>query len=154
MTGIRLSSRFDAHTSHTMPPVKVHYVDATGLEDLLATVREALAGHPHICFACLFGSALELAGFRDVDVAVWLTADADRFADIDLASQLTRTLRLPVDVRRINDAPVSFLFHVFRGRLLVVRDEPLLAELIERVAREYHDRAPLLRRATREAFAA
>jgi hypothetical protein len=134
--------------------MRVHHVDATGLEDLVSTLRESLAHYPNICFAYVFGSALEPAGFRDVDVAVWLTANADRFADIDLASRLTRTLRLPVDVRRINDAPVSFLFHVFRGRLLIVRDESVLARLIERVAREYHDRAPLVRRATREAFAA
>ena len=132
----------------------VHQVDAAGRERLLATLREALAGHPNICFAYLFGSALEPAGFRDVDVAVWLTADADRFADSDLAGELARTLRLPVDVRRINDAPVSFLFHVLRGLPLLVRDEGLLATLIERVAREHHDRAPLVRRATREAFAA
>jgi predicted nucleotidyltransferase len=132
----------------------VHQVDAAGRERLLAALRGALTAHSEVCFAYLFGSAVGLAGFRDVDVAVWLAAGADRFADIDLAGELAQKLRLPVDVRRINDAPVSFLFHVLRGVPLLVRDEGLLASLTERVAREYHDRAPLVRRATREAFAA
>jgi hypothetical protein len=36
---------------------------------------------------------------------------------------------------------------------VAVHDELHLANLVERVAREYHDMAPLLRRAAREAFA-
>jgi hypothetical protein len=59
-----------------------------------------------------------------------------------------------VDVRRVNDAAVPFLFHTLRGRPLVVRDELLLAAIMERTARQYHDMAPLLRHATWEAFAA
>jgi hypothetical protein len=58
----------------------------------------------------------------------------------------------PVDVRVVNHAPLAFLFHVLRGRLLVAGDERLLADVIERTARAYHDRAPLVRRAVREAF--
>ena len=59
-----------------------------------------------------------------------------------------------MDVRIANQAPLSFLFHALRGRLLIVRDEYLLADLMERTARGYHDVAPLLRQATRDAFAA
>jgi hypothetical protein len=64
-----------------------------------------------------------------------------------------RRIRLPLAVRRLNDAPVPFLFHALRGRVVLVRDETFLADLMERTARDYHDRAPLLRRATAEAFA-
>jgi hypothetical protein len=45
------------------------------------------------------------------------------------------------------------LFRALRGRPIAVRDERCLAGLMERTARDYHDRAPLLRRATEEAFA-
>ena len=105
-------------------------------------------------FAYAFGSFLTQDAFRDIDVAIWTTPDAPRFADVDLASRLSALTGVPVDVRRVNDAPVPFLFGVLRGRLLSVRDERVLSDLIERTARTYHDMAPLLRRATREAFAA
>jgi hypothetical protein len=77
-----------------------------------------------------------------------------RVTDLELARRLAARTGLPVDVRRINDAPGSFVFHVLRGRPLLVSDEPLLADLIERTAREYHDLAPLRDRATHEAFTA
>jgi uncharacterized protein len=104
--------------------------------------------------ACVFGSFLDGDGVRDIDVAIWTTEWADTTADLDLALRFSRAIGLPFDVRRINDAPLTFRFHVFRGRLLLVRDELRLSGLIEHTARAYHDIAPLLRRATRDAFAA
>ena len=119
---------------------------------MFAELRDELAHTTGIVFAYAFGSALESRGFRDVDVAVWTDSDASPTIDLDLSNRLTRRLQLEVDVRRINDAPVSFLFHVFQGEPLLVRDDLLLANLLESTARRYHDLAPLLRRATREAF--
>ncbi len=83
-----------------------------------------------------------------------MTEQTDRLADLDLAVALSRVARFPVDVRLANRAPLSFLFHMLRGRLLIVNDERLLAKIIERTARLYHDQVPLVRRATRDAFAA
>jgi predicted nucleotidyltransferase len=128
-------------------------MDAEGREAVLARLAEAVAGEPYVAFAVVFGSFLDAEVFRDVDVGIWTTRDAPRFADVDLAASLSRLVGLPVDVRRFDDAPLTFRFHALRGRVLVVRDEELLAHLMERTAREYHDLAPLLRRATREAFA-
>lgn len=120
----------------------------------MRALHDELAASPDIVFAYLFGSFVSEPVFRDVDVAIWTTPDAGRLADVDLADRLSTRTGLPVDVRRVNDAPVPFLFKVVRGRLLVSRDDRLLADLIERTARAYHDIAPLLLRATREAFAA
>ena len=55
----------------------------------------------------------------------------------------------------LNEAPASFLFHVFHeGRLLLSRDAVALADRMEGTVREYLDAAPLRRRATIEAFGA
>ena len=129
-------------------------LDGPARERLVRTLADALAQRSDVSFAYLFGSALERDVVGDVDVAIWARPEAAPFADVDLASALTRLVQLPVDVRRINEAPVPFLFHALRGRLLVARDELLLAAIMERIARQYHDMAPLLRCATREAFAA
>ena len=132
----------------------VHRFDTGAREALIATLGTELADRADVSFAYVFGSFLQGDGFRDIDVAIWTTEWADTTADIDLAVRFSRAIGLPVDVRRINDAPLSFRFHVFRGRLLLVRDELALSDLLEHTARAYHDIAPLLRCATRDAFAA
>lgn len=131
----------------------VYRLAAEAREGVLAALTRKLAKRHEVSFAYVFGSFLQADGFRDIDVAVWLTG-SDRHADLDLAAALSRVAGLPVDVRVANGAPISFLFHILRGRALVVHDERLLADLIERTARVYHDQAPLVRRATRDAFAA
>jgi predicted nucleotidyltransferase len=132
----------------------VHRLGEEAHNALVVTLSEELASRPEVSFAYLYGSVLLKDGFRDVDVAVWTTGLAHRLVDVDLAARLSRRIGLPVDVRRINDAPLSFAFHALQGRLLSVRDELLLATLIESTARRYHDQAPILLRATREAFVA
>lgn len=120
---------------------------------LLGQLSAALADDPGIRFAVVYGSFLDLEAFRDVDLGIWTTDAADKRLDVKLAASLSSALGVPFDVRRLNDAPVPFLYRALRGRIVLVRDEELLANLMERIAREYHDLAPRLRRATIEAFA-
>ena len=122
-------------------------------ERLLARLQALLGDRPDIAWAFVFGSFLDQPAFRDIDIAIWATSDAPRRLDVEVASHASAALGVPVDVRLVNNAPVSFLFHVLRGRALVVRDEEMLATLMERTAREYHDSAPLVRQASRDAFA-
>ena len=120
----------------------------------LVTVLEA---EPDLEFAWLHGSFPGGGGFHDVDVGIHLNAAADvRFhRALELGLRLDRNVGFPVDVRVLNDAPVTFLFHVFReGRLLLSRNDERLADLMERTVREYLDMEPLLRRATIEAYGA
>ena len=132
--------------------VRVHHLQAQDREAVLQRLSQELAERVDIAFAYAHGSFLREDEFRDIDVAVWTTGHASGRTDVELATELSRAVRYPVDVRVVNHAPVAFVFHVFRGRLLSVRDERLLADLIERTARSYHDLAPLVRQATREAF--
>lgn len=131
---------------------KMYHLHARDREVILQNLSQALAGRGDIVFAYAYGSFLRPEGFHDIDVAVWTGPVAGARTDVELAAGLSRVARYPVDVRMINQAPVAFLFNVFRGRLLFGGDERLLADLIERTARTYHDQAPLSRRATREAF--
>jgi hypothetical protein len=116
-------------------------------------MEATLGARPDILFAMVFGSFLNAEAFRDIDLAIWTAGTADARLDVELAAALSREFGLPVDVRRLNDAPVPFRFNALRGRPVAVRDERLLADLMERTARDYHDRAALLRRSTAEAFA-
>jgi transcriptional regulator with XRE-family HTH domain/predicted nucleotidyltransferase len=137
------------------PISRVHRAEPVAQQQIMAVLSRELAMRAEVSFALVYGSFLSgHDGFRDIDIAVWLDHGADRLADVTLSADLSRLVGVPVDVRVANAAPVAFLFHMLRGRLLTVRDELLLADVMERTARQYHDQAPLLRRATRDAFAA
>jgi predicted nucleotidyltransferase len=126
-------------------------------EQLRSRLAQALDAHPEILVAVLHGSFVRGEPFRDVDVAVWLnplrlSKDARFRLALELSVQLRLTLAFPVDVRVLNDAPLSFRYHALRGSSLLVRDEELLAELRTRTWDEYLDFQPFARRYLREAL--
>ncbi len=93
---------------------------------------------------------------RGSDVGVYLRDDQLLGAvslELDLAQRLSEAVKLPVDVRILNAAPVPFLYHVLKGQILVSREEERLASVMEDTIRRYLDIAPLLRHYTQEAFA-
>ena len=122
-----------------------------------AHVREQLAlelaTHADVAFAYLYGSFVESDAFHDVDVGVYCSPPPTGARASALAQSLSDRAKLPVDVRPLNGAPVSFVYHVLRGQLLLSRDDALLAEVMERTVHQYLDIAPLLRLSTKEAFA-
>lgn len=118
-------------------------------------LAHALGRERDVVFGYLYGSFLDGVVFRDVDVGIQVAGGAAEAFDAPaLADRLSAAAGLPADVRILNGAPASFLYHVMRGQLLLSRDDGLLEELMERTVRQYLDAAPLLRRAAREAFAA
>lgn len=130
-------------------------MDAEAREALVEALVARLRGEADLLYAYLHGSFLDQPAFRDVDVAIHVAdaaAPGARLA-LRLSGELSATLGVAMDVRAINDAPLSFKFHVLRGRPLMSRDDERLADAIETTARQYHDLEPLLRRATAEAFA-
>ena len=127
--------------------------DAEARAHVREQLARELATHADVAFAYLYGSFVESDVFHDVDVGVYFSPPPPTLA---LASALAKSLsdraKLPVDVRPLNEAPVSFVYHVLRGQLLLSRDDALLAEVMERTVRQYLDIAPLLRHSTKEAF--
>lgn len=124
---------------------------------VVSRLRAALEREPAVRFAYLYGSLLESDRVHDVDVGLYLQKDALAVgAEISeaLSVKLTAEVGIPMDFRILNEAPLSFQYHALRGQLLVCNDEDFLTELIEDVARRYLDLAPLLRRGTKDAFAA
>jgi hypothetical protein len=132
------------------------HADAARRAEVERSLAAALAEEEAVVFAYLHGSFLTAPGFHDVDVAVYLGgSDAGAHTDIclDLASGLSAIVRLPVDVRALGHAPVSFRFHALRGRLLTCRDDEVLMAVLEDTMRRYFDLEPVLRRAAIDAFA-
>jgi len=114
-----------------------------------------LAGESDVAFAVLYGSFAAAEAFHDVDVGIHLrTEQPGHLFGSHPAQRLSEQVGYPVDVRVLNGAPVSFLFHALRGQVLLSRDDDLLGDVMERTMQRYFDVAPLLRHSAREAFAA
>lgn len=126
-------------------------------EALVCRLTAELEKESVVAFAYLHGSLLDSDTVHDVDVGLYLReSDVERASAVAsvLSARLTAVAGLPVDVRVLNEAPLSFVYHVLRGRLLVCRDEDLLTSKLEDIARRYLDLAPLLYQGTKDAFAA
>jgi predicted nucleotidyltransferase len=120
------------------------------VEGAIQKLKSSLAGEKEIVFAYLHGSFVHEDEFHDIDVAVCLTQETARKIDIvdnevKLSLRLEKVLSLPVDVKVLNEAPLSFRYHVSRGLLLLSRDDSVREEFLRRTWGEYFDFFPLSR---------
>jgi predicted nucleotidyltransferase len=138
--------------------VRTYHLDASRRERLAIELAACLTREfASVVFAYLYGSVLDRDMVHDVDIGIFLPEPLSNDSHVQasaIAARLRAVVELPMDVRVLNGAPTSFLFHVFRGRLLLSRDEALLTALLEDVGRRYLDIELLLRRSTKDAFAA
>lgn len=123
---------------------------------IIARISKLLAGQPEITFAYLYGSFPGNLPFHDLDVAIYvenIDLEMSSHYALQLAQELSISTKLPVDVRILNKAPCPFVYQVIRGQLLVEKNPDLRGRFVERTIRQYLDIKPILRRATKEAFA-
>jgi hypothetical protein len=90
-----------------------------------------------------------------VDIALLLDSNSiarEAFRDYELEQGVRWSLELgiPIDVRLLNDAPVTFRYHALKGTVLVAKDMNTLEELRARTWDDYCDFAPFARRYLRE----
>ncbi|MHC4745489.1 MAG: nucleotidyltransferase domain-containing protein [Planctomycetota bacterium] len=120
--------------------------------ELDTTIKEKLTlclkDRPEILFAILYGSAAEGESFRDLDIGLFVDrAIVPESAEWDyaftLADELERVVPYPVDVRVINNAPLTFRYNVSRGKVLVANNEPGLFHFLERTWDEFLDFQPV-----------
>lgn len=119
--------------------MKIYTLTPDDKKKIKQKIREALIKRDEIIFAYLHGSFIEDRPFRDIDVAIYVDGNYDLTYELELEEELTRLVDFPVDVRVINNAPVTFRFKVIGGELLFTKDERVRCEFEERTLREYHD---------------
>ncbi len=124
-------------------------------EALMERIAFVLESEQYVAFAYVFGSFLSHETFNDIDVAVYLT-DSDLSADeifisgsrLDLHVKLERVVdsfpgmgnRIPLDVRVLNRAPLSFAYNVLRrGRVVHEKDSHLRSDFEGRTYADYFD---------------
>ncbi len=133
---------------------KTMKITADRKETLLAEIRGCLEKHKDIIFAYVHGSFATEDNFNDIDIAVFL----DRIPDSPLQTELVLEAELenavrdfPMDVRVLNNSPLSFRYNVIRfGQPLLVNDDDIRSDFVETVISNYLDFAPFRRMYLRE----
>jgi predicted nucleotidyltransferase len=130
--------------------IRKHDLDVSEREQVVEKISSYLnKDYEEISAAYVFGSFNTTDPFCDVDLAIMVQRDVVNPVDfeIDLESRLEKIVKLQVDVRIINRAPLSFCHHVIRyGRVIVDRDASLRADFQGRILKEYFDFSPFRRR--------
>ncbi len=111
-------------------------------------IHSLLAREKEVVFAYLYGSFLSAAWFRDIDIAVFVDEKKiDRKDVIDyeisLSLELEKELHLPMDVKILNYAPLSFRYEVTKGEVIFSRNEEVRFTFLELTWHRYLDFAPV-----------
>ncbi|MCX7996105.1 MAG: nucleotidyltransferase domain-containing protein, partial [candidate division WOR-3 bacterium] len=116
---------------------------------IISILKNALIGEP-ILFAYIFGSFITEEKFNDVDVAVFvanqnLNKKSLLEYEIELEQKLSKNVKgYKIDVRILNNAPVSFKYQVIKtGLLILLKDEDAMVDFETLTYTMYFDFAPL-----------
>jgi len=141
-----------------MDRIKSHQITEEKRREIRQKITAVLDQMPEIVFAFLHGSFLSEPSFRDIDLGIFVR-DIDRSDYWNYEYRLTREIEnalhssFVIEVKVINEAPLSFCFHVITGKLLFAQDEDFLVDFMIHTARDYLDMAPLRKRYITEAMA-
>ena len=121
---------------------------------LIEQLAAALQNRDEVMFAYIYGSFAEGLPFHDIDVGVYLseiTEEESTNYSLILGQMLSKELQVPVDIRVLNFAPVSFLYEVIRGNLIFERNEEIRIRVVEQTIQRYLDLKPMIldRKSTR-----
>jgi len=122
-------------------------------EKVIEEISRTLGKRGEIIFSYIHGSFVE-GDFRDVDVAVYLKEEEKALRyELNLERRIEDTIDFPVDVRILNDAPLSFRFNVIKnGILLFSKNEKIRCDFETLSTVEYHDFEYLREEFRREAL--
>jgi len=122
---------------------------------LIEQLAAALQNRDEVMFAYIYGSFTEGLPFHDIDVGVYtleITEEESTNYSLILGQILSKELQVPVDIRVLNFAPVSFLYEVIRGNLIFERNEEIRIRVVEQTIQRYLDLKPMILRGIKEAF--
>jgi len=130
-----------------------HSVKHIQKESILEDITSALERHGEIILAYVFGSFIHCDSFSDIDIGVLTDEDIDSCLDfeLNLEIEIEDIVNYPIDIRVINNAPLSFCQNVIRhGRVILERDADMRADFMGKILKEYFEFAPFRRRYLRE----
>ena len=116
-------------------------------QKIRAVLSQYLENEKNILFAYLHGSFAEGRPFRDIDIAVFVKESKiprEKALDFEMSIslKLEKIIKMSVDVKVINYAPLGFQYHSTGGILLVCRDDDLRVDFLTKMRSLYFDFKP------------
>ncbi len=118
----------------------IHKLTKSEKEKVKEIITDILEKREEILFSYIHGSFIE-NDFRDIDIAVYLK-NKKRFLkyELNLEREIEDVVGYPVDVRVLNQSPLSFRFNVIKnGIMLFSNDENIRCDFESLGIVEYHD---------------
>lgn len=109
--------------------------------------------HDEILTVYIFGSFISARYFSDIDIGIIAAMDLSKPLEfeLELENRLEKVIKYPVDVRILNQAPLSFAQNVFRsGRVIIDKNPNLRADFEGRILKQYFDFSPFQQRYLQE----
>ena len=117
-------------------------------------ISDILKTKEYILFAYIFGSFASEDSFKDIDVGIFVTGEKFKSPlrlELDMEGELETAIHTPVDVRIINNAPLSFIYNILKkGIVIVDNDKSLRTDFEGLVYKKYFDFQHLRREYLRE----
>ena len=118
-------------------------------EEIIITISVYLQQHSEIYAGYLFGSFVTGGSFADIDLGVLLRQESEDLLEYEteLESNLENLVKFRLDIRVLNQAPISFVQNVIRhGRVVVDMEPNLRSDFENYVLKKYFDFARFRRR--------
>ena len=92
-------------------------------QDLINTISNIFRTKKDIVFAYIFGSFISKDEFKDIDIGVYIdnieTATILNY-EMKLELESEDILGIPVDIRIINNAPISFVYNILKDKIVMI----------------------------------
>jgi hypothetical protein len=112
-------------------------------EQVVKRLSELLEGRDDVLFAYIFGSFASRDSFGDIDVGIFVKAgraSSPLKLELELEEELGTAVHIPIDVRVVNSAPLSFTYNVLKsGFIIVDKDKALRADFEGLTYKKYFD---------------
>ncbi len=121
--------------------------------NIIDKISEFIKNDSDILFAYIFGSFTESDEFFDIDIGIYTKDAAGIKMEFKLENEIEKMVKIPIDVRIINNAPISFVYNVLNDKILI-KDDEKRADFEGRVLKNYFDYVHLLDEYLKEAVCA
>ncbi len=112
-------------------------------EHLIKRIAGVLQSREDILFAYIFGSFSSGQSFNDIDIGVFIPygkMQSPLELELEIERELDDALRIPADVRIINNSPLSFSYNVLKsGTVIVDNNSSLRADFEGLICKKYFD---------------
>ena len=110
---------------------------------LIEEISGILKKKEYILFAYLFGSFISEDVFKDIDIGVFISGAESKSLlklELMLEGEVEDAIHLPVDIRAINNAPLSFVYNMLKcGIVIVDANKHLRSDFEGLVCKKYFD---------------